>query len=578
MLRTRDFSALKTSEPTITQGTRRDSVCLGDDTPAGRDQAPFTSSVAAVPSALSASTLAATRELASLSPAGLCVTCLVRVGRPRATVLRAVVCGPCWAAHGGFPDAGEMGPAPAVTVASADPRDQWHWFSALRRQAWVGQIRADGRANVLAVARLVALYAGWETLESRPTWVRLVARSGLSERTVARWLQELRVRGWLAHLERGSTPAHRPMVLTQQLAGNRAAVYGLRIPLTPEEALHRALEQLVARLVAELTEPAPADAPGDGPNTSHAWHTQRSDEAPRRPPAATPGALSGEDSAADGSAVAEVSAGSGPRAPAGSTQPTRSHQDHPRSAGDRNGSPSWSCFVERKSWVGGFSRASTPVDNRGTIAIDSDDQQEEKTALRADWDQRNGPDWALTIPTGRFAMLIAADWLRRRLPVFDSCSRKLIRHLCKPYWAAGWSNRDIVHAMDHRPGVFGQAPGVLISPARVAAPRVFIASRLRAWRDADGVILAGHYSARLADAVATKAARARVAACHGRAGAALLRPGEHTLTPDQITEHGHASKPPASPATRAAAKTTFAALTKPAHFFRRVDQAWVRPR
>jgi hypothetical protein len=27
--------------------------------------------------------------------------------------------------------------------------------------------------------------------------------------------------------------------------------------------------------------------------------------------------------------------------------------------------------------------------------------------------------------------LIAADWLRRQLPVFGRCSRKLLRHLCK---------------------------------------------------------------------------------------------------------------------------------------------------
>ena len=71
-------------------------------------------------------------------------------------------------------------------------------------------------------------------------------------------------------------------------------------------------------------------------------------------------------------------------------------------------------------------------------------------------------------------MLIAADWLRRRLPVFARCSRKLVRHLCRPYWSAGWSNRDIVHAMDHRPGVFGQATGVLICPERIAAPQAFI--------------------------------------------------------------------------------------------------------
>jgi hypothetical protein len=87
--------------------------------------------------------------------------------------------------------------------------------------------------------------------ESRPTWERLVSRSGVCERTVARWLQELRVRGWLAHLERGSTPAHRPMVLAH-MVGNRAAVYGLRIPLTPAEALNRALEQLAQRLAENL--------------------------------------------------------------------------------------------------------------------------------------------------------------------------------------------------------------------------------------------------------------------------------------------------------------------------------------
>jgi hypothetical protein len=78
--------------------------------------------------------------------------------------------------------------------------------------------------------------------------------------------------------------------------------------------------------------------------------------------------------------------------------------------------------------------------------------------LRAGSEDSNGPDWALTVPTSRFTMLVAADWLRRRLPVFASCSRKLVRHLCKPYWRAGWCNRDIHHAMDHRPGLFGRPP------------------------------------------------------------------------------------------------------------------------
>jgi hypothetical protein len=480
----------------------------------------------------------------SSQPGSLCVTCLVRVGRPRATVLRAVVCGPCWAAHGGSPDADEIGPPPTATVLSWDPRDQRHWLSALHRQDWVHDIRADGRANLLTVARLVALHAGWETLESRPTWAHLVARSGLSERTVARWLQELRVRGWLAHLEHGSTPAHRPMALAH-LSGNRAAVYGLRIPLTPAEALHRTAEHLLAQLLTEdLADHAPADTPQPGP---HHRPTSTPDDAPS--PAEPSAAVVGS---------ARVTPGEMPQ-PISSTRSSSSAQRHPSPLGDTNGSPSWSFLLQKEGWVDGLSRASKTVDNLRTNQANTWGENKKRTALRAGSDKKTGPDWAVTVPTSRFAMLIAADWLRRRLPVFASCSRKLIRHLCKPYWRAGWCNHDIVHATDHRPGVFHQTTGVLISPQRIAAPKAFITSRLAAWRTPDNVILPGHYSSRTANAAALAAARRLVAARHGRAGAALLRPGERALTPDRIAEHGHTARPPANPTTRATAKATLTA-------------------
>jgi hypothetical protein len=453
------------------------------------------------------------------------------MGRPWATVLRAVVCGPCWAAHGGSPDTEEIGPVPAVTVASADPRDQGHWLAALRRQGWVRDIRADGRANVLAVARLVALYASWQTLESRPTWERLVARSGLSERTVARWLQELRVRGWLAHLERGSTPVHRPSVLAH-LDGNRAAVYGLRIPLSPQEALHRAAERLVAQLGDALADPT--------------LEPDRDAHCAPEPSASSARVPAEPDSAA-------ISADT-------------SHSDHSdqrklRIPGEINGSPSWSGFSETDSWVDGFSRARKSVDNSvdNSVGNPSDAGKPQPTALRAGLDNNGGPDWATTVPTSRFAMFIAADWLRHRLPVFAGCSRKLVRHLCKPYWHAGWTNRDLVHAMDHRPGLFGQPTGVLICPERIAAPQAFIASRLAAWRTPDGAILPGHWTAQLTQAAAARAARRRVVEHHGRAAAALLRPGEGVLTAQHIIDYGQAARPPANPSTRAAAKAALAA-------------------
>jgi hypothetical protein len=481
---------------------------------------------------------------------GLCATCQLRVGRPRATVLRTTVCGPCWAAHGGSPAAGEMGPAPTVTVPSWDPRDQVHWLSALRRQDWVCRIRADGRTNLLTVARLVALHASWATLESRPTWERLVARSGLSERTVARWLQELRVRGFLAHLEHGSTPVHRPMVLAHLGEGNRAAVYGLRIPLTPEEALNRALEQLVRRLAADLADQAAA--PGtDSP-------------APDSPPA---GPTPAPDAEPDTATMSPTPACPDEVVPTVHGTPC-APADRPKAgpAGDLNGSPTGLGSVFKETGSGGSTRASAAVDNSRPIPADStrppqnpSKEKDQRTALRAGSEDRRGPDWAVTVPTSGFTRLIAADWLRRRLPVFARCSRKLVRHLCKPYWSAGWTNRDIVHAMDHRPGLFHQATGVLISPDRIAAPQAFIRSRLAAWRTPAGAILPGHFSALLTDAAATKTARRLIAARHGRAGAALLRPGERAITAQRITDHGRDARPSASPATRAAAKATLGA-------------------
>jgi hypothetical protein len=144
------------------------------------------------------------------------------------------------------------------------------------------------------------------------------------------------------------------------------------------------------------------------------------------------------------------------------------------------------------------------------------------------------------VPVGDYQMLACADWLRARLPVFARCSRKLVRHLCKLYWRAGWCSRDIAHAMDHRPSVFSQPTQVLLSPHHVVSPAQFIRSRLAAWRTPDGAIVAGYWATKVADAAETKTAPAQIAARYGRAGAALLRAGERTLTADRIAEHGRA--------------------------------------
>jgi hypothetical protein len=405
-------------------------------------------------------------------------------------VLRATVCGQCWAAHGGTASAEEIGPQPTETVTSVDPAGQGQWLRALRRQSWVQDARVDARRNVMKVARLVALYAQWDTLESRPTWTRLIARSGLSERTVARWLQELRVRGWLAHLEHGSTPATRPMALAH-LDGNRAALYGLRVPLTPEEALAQAGDQLVEALAGMLSSES-SDRPAGGADNGDLH----------------PGSAS--------------------------------EQLEQASCGDKNGSLPLTVRSSSKSWVHGFSRASEPVDNSSTPP--SDQATATKTALRAGSEEQKAPDLSIMVPVSGYQMLACADWLRGRLPVFARCSRKLVRYLCKPYWRAGWCGRDIVHAMDHRPSVFSQPVQVLLSPTHVVSPAQFIRSRLSAWRTPDGAVVAGYWAAKVADAADAHTARARVADRHGRAGASLLRSGERTLTAERVAEAGRAAR------------------------------------
>lgn len=76
---------------------------------------------------------------------------------------------------------------------------------------------------------MLVSHASWDDHSTRPTWPVLQDRSGLSRRSVARWLAWLRAEGLLGVAESGSTPALRPMALAG-LEGNRAALYVLTVP------------------------------------------------------------------------------------------------------------------------------------------------------------------------------------------------------------------------------------------------------------------------------------------------------------------------------------------------------------
>jgi hypothetical protein len=438
-----------------------------------------------------------------------------------------VVCGPCWAAHGGKPAAGEIGPEPVETAPLRYPSGQRHWLSALKRAEWVEDIRVDGRENLLAIAKHVALAADWTTLESWPGWDRLMAKSGVSETSVQRWVQELKLRGWIVVVETGSTPLTRPMALTlpdgtaiSREDGNRRAVYALRIPLSPDEALRWAAESIAAQAAREAEAEAEAD---NTPRQCHptgtgAHHTSGTTDVPFLNP------VNPDDAAAD------------------NTEPeTPAEQDKPPSPGDKKGWPTSSLSFKKENWGSTYARESTVVDNLGTPVTDPPGKSDQRRALRAPSQNEEGADWAATVPTTAFQMLVAADWLRRRLPIFTRLTRKAVRAACREFWAAGWSNLDIIHATDHLPSSFGPRAGTPSGPPDELGHRGawwWITHRLAAWRDANGQVKPGYYHNR----GRRKAMRDAVAERHGRASLTVLGDPDlahdPTLTPEKITAFG----------------------------------------
>ena len=74
--------------------------------------------------------------------------------------------------------------------------------------------------------------------------------------------------------------------------------------------------------------------------------------------------------------------------------------------------------------------------------------------------------------------------MQERAPVLRRMSGEHLRHLARPFFAAGWSPRDLLHAIDHEPGgrQHGWTSGVRSVPGWVRA-------RLTEWLGPDEVPL-----------------------------------------------------------------------------------------
>ena len=117
------------------------------------------------------------------------------------------------------------------------------------------------------------------------------------------------------------------------------------------------------------------------------------------------------------------------------------------------------------------------------------------------------------VPENRTEALAAAQVMQERARVLRRISAEHLRHLARPFFAAGWSPRDLLHAIDHEPG--GRQHGYT---AGVRSPAGWIPSRLAAWFGPNGVPLPSR-SQRLTEArrqvLADQAARrAQDAAAH----------------------------------------------------------------
>ena len=67
----------------------------------------------------------------------------------------------------------------------------------------------------------------------------------------------------------------------------------------------------------------------------------------------------------------------------------------------------------------------------------------------------------------RTEALAAAQVMQERFRLLRRISGEHLRHLARPFFAAGWSAKDVLHALDYEPGgrQHGYTSGVARSPA-----------------------------------------------------------------------------------------------------------------
>lgn len=129
-----------------------------------------------------------------------------------------------------------------------------------------------------------------------------------------------------------------------------------------------------------------------------------------------------------------------------------------------------------------LSRARKLAHRRESLSVNT----EASEALRASIEEKSSTYFDDQVPVGRFQMLVAATELQNSHPVTRRLSRRKIRQVCRPFWHAGWTNTDVLHALRWSPDSW--IPRTALAADQMIAPARWIEARLGAWRTDDGGI------------------------------------------------------------------------------------------
>jgi hypothetical protein len=135
------------------------------------------------------------------------------------------------------------------------------------------------------------------------------------------------------------------------------------------------------------------------------------------------------------------------------------------------------------------------------------------------------PTWPLRqTPQRRREALAACEALQARLPVLRGMSARMLRHLLRPFFAAGWAPADVLTGLQYAPA------GQHIHTREVYSPAGWVRWRLSAWLGLGGhpVVSPSQAAAEahrldVIEAAQLRAARVNPAPEVARAGAALAR-------------------------------------------------------